>query len=110
MGASLLRLVAGAADGKGPAVLELGVTPFISYSTLVTCLFLFLLSTYQTPFAMPPSDFANADINGIIDKLSVEEAVKLIAGAGSWHTVAIERLGIPAIKVRLFSHRRVYVV
>jgi len=96
-----LRLIAvGVADGKG-AVL---------FPTLVTCLFLFLLNTYQNPLSMPPSDFANADINGIIDKLSVEEAVKLIAGDGLWRTAAIEQLGIPAIKVGLFSHRRVYVV
>jgi hypothetical protein len=55
---------------------------------------------------MPPSDFANADINGIIDKLSIEEAVDLIAGVGLWQTAAIERLGIPAIKVRFLSRRR----
>ncbi|KAH9994133.1 beta-glucosidase [Russula compacta] len=48
---------------------------------------------------MPPSDFANADINGTIDKLSTEEAVKLTAGVGLWHTAAVERLGIPAVKV-----------
>jgi len=59
---------------------------------------------------MPPSDFANPDIDGIVDKLSVEEAVKLIAGVGIWHTAAIERLGIPAIKVRLLSRRRVHIV
>lgn len=59
---------------------------------------------------MPPSDFANADIDGIVDKLSVEEVVKLIAGVGMWHTAAIERLNIPAIKVRLLSRRRVHIV
>jgi len=48
---------------------------------------------------MPPSDFANADIDEIIDKLTTEESVKLIAGVGFWHTASIERLGIPAIKV-----------
>ena len=51
---------------------------------------------------MPPSDFANADIDEIIDKLTTEESVKLIAGVGFWHTASIERLGIPAIKVRHF--------
>jgi len=59
---------------------------------------------------MPPSDFAKADIDEIIDKLSTEEAVKLIAGVGFWYTAAIERLGIPAIKVRSPSCRRVHVV
>ena len=49
---------------------------------------------------MPPSDFANANINEILDKLSTEEAVKLIASVGFWYTASIERLGIPAIKVR----------
>jgi hypothetical protein len=51
---------------------------------------------------MPPSDFANAEIDGIVDKLTTEEAVKLIAGVGFWYTAAIKRLGIPAIKVRHF--------
>lgn len=50
---------------------------------------------------MPPSDFANVNIDEILDKLSTEDAVKLIAGVGFWHTAAIERLGIPAIKVRI---------
>jgi len=59
---------------------------------------------------MPPSDFAKADIDEIIDKLSTEEAVKLIAGVGFWYTAAIERLSIPAIKVRSPSCGRVHVV
>ena len=52
-------------------------------------------------WAMPPSDFANVDIDEVLDNLSTEDAVKLIAGVGFWHTASIERLGIPAIKVRL---------
>jgi beta-glucosidase len=51
---------------------------------------------------MPPSDFANADIYGIVDKLSTGEAITLIAGVGLWYTAAIKRLGIPAIKVSHF--------
>ena len=51
---------------------------------------------------MPSSDFSKADIDEIIDKLSTEEAVKLIAGVGRWYTAAIERLNIPAIKVRSY--------
>nr|AMK37826.1 beta-glucosidase [Inonotus obliquus]AMK37827.1 beta-glucosidase [Inonotus obliquus] len=48
---------------------------------------------------MAPSDFANADIPSIVEKLTLEEATALIAGVGFWRTHAIERLGIPAIKV-----------
>jgi len=59
---------------------------------------------------MPPSDFAKADIDEIIDKLSTEEAVKLIAGVGFWYTAAIERLSIPAIKVGPPYRRCVHVV
>jgi beta-glucosidase len=49
---------------------------------------------------MPPSDIANVEIDEILDKLSTEEAVNLIAGVGPWHTASIERPGItvPAIK------------
>jgi beta-glucosidase len=54
---------------------------------------------------MPPSDFADVNIDEILDKLSTEDAVKLIAGVGLWHTASIERLGIPAIKVRLLLRR-----
>jgi beta-glucosidase len=60
---------------------------------------------------MPPSDIADADINEIIDKLTTEEAIKLTAGVGFGHTAAIERLGIPAIKVRfILSRRHVHVI
>ena len=59
---------------------------------------------------MPPSDFSKADIDEIIDKLSTEEAVNLIAGVGFWYTAAIERLSIPAIKVRTLSCIRAHVV
>ncbi|EJD06139.1 beta-glucosidase [Fomitiporia mediterranea MF3/22] len=48
---------------------------------------------------MPPSDFANADIPSIVEKLTLEEATALIAGVGFWHTHGIERLNIPAVKV-----------
>ncbi len=48
---------------------------------------------------MAPSDFANANIDDIIDQLTTDEAISLLAGVGSWHTHAIERLGVPAIKV-----------
>ena len=59
---------------------------------------------------MPPSDFANADIDEILDKLSTTEAVKLIAGDGTWQTASIERLGIPAIRVRLLLHEHIHAI
>ncbi|KDR82279.1 hypothetical protein GALMADRAFT_264459 [Galerina marginata CBS 339.88] len=48
---------------------------------------------------MPPSDFANANLDEILENLTTDEAILLTAGVGSWHTHAVERLGIPAIKV-----------
>ncbi|KAF9552266.1 glycoside hydrolase family 3 protein [Agrocybe pediades] len=48
---------------------------------------------------MAPSDFAKANINEVVEKLTTDEAILLTAGVGFWHTHAIERLGIPAIKV-----------
>ncbi|KAG6839583.1 hypothetical protein C0991_001270 [Blastosporella zonata] len=48
---------------------------------------------------MAPSDFAKANIDEIIDNLTTDEAISLIAGVGFWHTHAIERLGVPAVKV-----------
>ena len=48
---------------------------------------------------MAPSDFKNADIPSVVEKLTLEEAVALIAGVGFWRTHAVERLGIPSIKV-----------
>src|SRR5215216_6041158 len=38
-------------------------------------------------------------IDGFLAQLTVEEKVWLLAGADAWHTVAIERLGIPSLKV-----------
>ncbi len=40
-----------------------------------------------------------ARLNGLLDALTLEEQVLLLAGANFWMTVPIERLGIPAIKV-----------
>ena len=39
------------------------------------------------------------DINRLIGALTREEKVALVSGADQWHTVAIPRLGIPAIMV-----------
>lgn len=52
---------------------------------------------------MAPSDFAKADLDEVVEKLTVEEAIQLIAGVGFWHTAAIPRLGVPAVKVSCFA-------
>ncbi|PPQ73649.1 hypothetical protein CVT26_010607 [Gymnopilus dilepis] len=48
---------------------------------------------------MPPSDFANAHIDQVLEKLTTDEAILLTAGVGFWHSHDVERLGVPAIKV-----------
>ncbi|CDO77775.1 Glycoside Hydrolase Family 3 protein [Trametes cinnabarina] len=48
---------------------------------------------------MPASDFAKADLSEVVEQLTTDEAILLTAGVGFWHTHAIARLGIPAIKV-----------
>jgi beta-glucosidase len=48
---------------------------------------------------MAPSDFAKVDLDSIVEQLTTEEAILLTAGVGFWHTHAVERLGIPAVKV-----------
>ncbi|KAF5348348.1 hypothetical protein D9758_010946 [Tetrapyrgos nigripes] len=50
------------------------------------------------PISMAPSDFAKANIDEVVEKLTMEEAISLIAGVGFWHTASVERLGIPAVK------------
>src|SRR5437867_3538747 len=40
-----------------------------------------------------------ARIDALLNALTLEEQVALLAGADFWTTVPIERLGIPAIKV-----------
>ncbi|TFY67511.1 hypothetical protein EVG20_g3915 [Dentipellis fragilis] len=47
---------------------------------------------------MPPSDFANANLDEVVEKLTTEEAIQLIGGVGFWATHAVPRLGIPSIK------------
>ncbi|KAL0958191.1 hypothetical protein HGRIS_000354 [Hohenbuehelia grisea] len=48
---------------------------------------------------MAPSDFAKADVAQVVERLTTDEAIQLIAGVGFWHTYAIPRLNIPAVKV-----------
>ncbi|MFN8536327.1 MAG: hypothetical protein U0232_02465 [Thermomicrobiales bacterium] len=38
-------------------------------------------------------------LEGLLDRMTLEEWVALLAGASFWTTVPIERVGIPAIKV-----------
>ncbi|KAH9923710.1 beta-glucosidase [Epithele typhae] len=45
------------------------------------------------------SSFANANIEEVVEQLTVDEAILLTAGVGFWHTHPVPRLGIPAIKV-----------
>jgi len=42
---------------------------------------------------------ARADIDQLVDSLTLDEQVALLAGADFWHTVAIDRAGIPAMRV-----------
>lgn len=48
---------------------------------------------------MTAAEFAKADIDAIVEKLTIEETTALITGVGWWHTAAIPRLGVPAMKV-----------
>jgi beta-glucosidase len=41
----------------------------------------------------------NEKIENLIAQMTLEEKVSMLAGADMWHTVPIERLGIPVIKV-----------
>jgi beta-glucosidase len=38
-------------------------------------------------------------IEGLLGQLTIDEKVALLAGADTWRTVAVERLGIPALKM-----------
>ncbi|CAE6504361.1 unnamed protein product [Rhizoctonia solani] len=48
---------------------------------------------------MPPRYFERLDIDQILPKLSLAEKTRLLAGVGWWHTYAVERLGIPALRL-----------
>ncbi len=48
---------------------------------------------------MRPSDFAERDLDEVVEQLTTDEAILLTAGVGFWHTHAVPRLGIPAVKV-----------
>ncbi|MFL5734914.1 MAG: beta-glucosidase H [Chloroflexia bacterium] len=42
---------------------------------------------------------AGDKIENLLSEMTLEEKVSLLAGADNWHTVAIDRLGIPSLKV-----------
>lgn len=50
------------------------------------------------PFVMS-HPFLNASIPELISKLKVEEKISLLSAPNWWNTTAIERLGIPAIRM-----------
>ena len=39
------------------------------------------------------------DIDELLDRATLDEQISLLAGANFWETVAIDRLGIPAMRV-----------
>ena len=41
----------------------------------------------------------DADLDALVEKLTLEEKVSLLSGASMWQTPAIERLGIPAVRI-----------
>ena len=42
---------------------------------------------------------APVDIDALLDAMSLDEQASLLSGADFWHTVAIPRLGVPAVKL-----------
>lgn len=46
-----------------------------------------------------PSDFAHANLDEVVESLTLDEAISLVAGVGWWQTAAVPRLNIPSIKV-----------
>ena len=54
------------------------------------------VSTTTTNLNVAPDE---TQIDALLEAMTLEEQVSLLAGAGFWTTVPVERLGIPAIKV-----------
>jgi len=40
-----------------------------------------------------------SDVGGLVSALTLDEKISLVSGSGLWHTTAVPRLGIPAMKV-----------
>lgn len=45
--------------------------------------------------------FLNADIDDLIEQLSVEEKIHLLGAPNWWNTTPVDRLDIPAVRMRL---------
>lgn len=45
----------------------------------------------------------SADIEKILQSLTLEEKISILAGKDFWETVPVKDKGVPAIKVRLLS-------
>lgn len=43
--------------------------------------------------------FLTADITDLVSKLNVDEKIALLSASNWWNTVAVDRLGIPAIRM-----------
>ncbi|KAG8712328.1 hypothetical protein FRC11_000440 [Ceratobasidium sp. 423] len=48
---------------------------------------------------MSPRHFERLDVEKILAGLSLAEKTRLLAGVGWWHTYAVERLGVPALRL-----------
>ena len=48
---------------------------------------------------MSDREMSDQDINELLDQMTLTEMVSLLAGTDYWHTAAIQRLGIPPMRV-----------
>ncbi len=39
------------------------------------------------------------DVEDVLRQMTLQEKVSMLSGADMWHTMPVERLGIPAVKV-----------
>lgn len=47
----------------------------------------------------PKTTHKDFDVEDVLEQLNIEEKVSLLSGTDFWHTAAVPRLGIPAIRV-----------
>lgn len=72
-----------------------------AYEAIWDTLALLSLTTCDL-FAMAPPD-----VEGLLQALTLEQKLSLLAGASQWRTMAIPSLGFPALKVRTLSVRNI---
>lgn len=48
----------------------------------------------------------SVNIDALVAELTIDEKISLLAGASTWHTVAIDRLSIPALKVSSCANQK----